>query len=211
MPNHPRHHTSLIAPLVCRNVGFENKMIRPAVQFVAVLVAAMLGEYIVCRLLRFPSMSQPRFWVAAVFWSAATLGYLIPRDLTPSLRTRILGGFLVVAALGVARAWFAWQICFPVGLRLIVAPLPALIVFYIASVVTATPRSPGSLVTVLLPGLAVQFLAMWWSYGFKQDLALDMAAPQVIPFFAATVTLLVTDNLIKTGDNPTRQMEDIVA
>ena len=77
-------------------------MIKTAIQFIATLAAAMLGEYLVCRLLRFPSISQPRFWIATVFWLTATLGYLIPRDLTPSLRTRILGGFLAVAALGAA-------------------------------------------------------------------------------------------------------------
>lgn len=186
-------------------------MKRTAIQFVAALGLAMLGEYVMCRLLRFPSMSQPRFWFAIASWSAATLGYLLPRDLTPSLRTRILGGLLVVVALAAARAWFVWQLHFPVGLWPILAPLPALIVFYVAAFLIAPPRPPSVLVVMLLAGVAVQFLSMWWSYGFKQDLALDMAAPQVIPFLAAAAALLVSDNLSKTGDNPTRQMQDIVA
>lgn len=178
-------------------------MIRTAIQFVASLAIAIMGEYIMCRLLRFPSMSHPRFWVAVVFWSAATLAYLIPRDLTGSMRTRILCSLLVVTTLAAARAWFAWQLRVPVSLRLTLAPLPALIVFYVTAFVIAPPRLPRVLVTVLLAGVAVQFLSMWGAYGFKQDLALEMAAPQVIPFLAATAALLVTDNLIKTGDNPT--------
>lgn len=186
-------------------------MIRTAIQFVATLAAALLGEYAMCRLLRFPSMSQPRLWVAVVFWSAATLAYLMPRHLTRSPRTRILGSLLVVAALAVARAWFVWQLRFPVGLGLTLAPLPALIGFYIAAFLTAPPRSPGCLTAVLLVGVVVQFLSVWWSHGFETDFVLRMTAAEVIPFAAATVVLLLMDNLIKTGDNPTSESTVFVA
>ncbi len=182
-------------------------MIRTAIQFIATLAAAMLGEYLMCRLLRFPGISQPRFWIAIVFWSTATLGYLIPRDLTPSLRTRILSGLLAVAALAASRAWLAWHLRFPIEARIILAPLTALIVFYITAFVTAPPRPPGILVMVLLAGVVAQFFSMWWSLGFETDSGLRFTAAEVIPFAAATIALLVTDNLTKTGDNPTMHLD----
>ena len=185
------------------DVGIEESFMKNIIQFVAALVAAMLGEYIVCWLLRVPSMSQPRFWVAVVFWSVAELAYLAPRSATRSLRTRILACFLFIAVLAVARAWLAWHLRIPVHFSHILAPMPALVVFCIAAFLTAPPRAPSRLVAVLLVAVVVQFLSMWWSYGFETEQHLGLAALQVIPLLSATAALLLTDNLIKTEENPT--------
>ena len=183
---------------------------KTAIQFVAALVAAMLGEYVTCRLLQFPSMSQTRFWGAVVFWSVAILAYLVPRSVMRTLRTRVLGSLLVVSVLAVARVWFAQYLRIPAGMLIVLAPLPALFVFCVAAFLTEPPRVPSKLLAVLLTSVAVQFFSMWWSYSFDTDLVIKLTVSQVIPFLSATAVLLMTDNFIKTGDKPKTVSTNIV-
>ena len=161
------------------------------------LAAALLGEYVMLSLMRMP-MSFNDLWLFAALWSVAGLAYLVPRSVTRSLRTRILVSLLIISALAVMRVWVSWYIQSPVGILIVLAPLPALFVFCVAAFLIAPPRAPSRLGAVLLVSVTVHFFFMWWSYGFDTDLMLRLTAPQVIPFFAAISMLLVTDNMIKT-------------
>lgn len=179
-----------------------DEMMRTAIQFVAMLAAALLGEYVSRVLTRMP-MSSPYLWFYAVHWSAVGLAYLLPRSATRSVRTRILGSLLLISALAVTRTWFAWHLRAPLAIPVILAPLPAIVVLCVAASVTAPPRSATRLVFVLLAAVAVQFLFMWWSYDFQTEFLLRVTAAQLIPLVAAAFTLLVSDNLIERGVNPT--------
>jgi len=170
-------------------------------QFIAALTAALIGVSIMRMLHHFP-FTLTHFAVMGGYWSAAALAYLVPRSVSRVLRTRLLACVLILSLLAFGLFLFVAQLQVAVPLATVFVPLFSLFVFSAASFLTGTRRSWSVASAVLLATLIVHFISLWWSYGFRTGSVLRLAAIQLIPLLAATATLVSTDNLIKTGDNP---------
>lgn len=131
-----------------------------ALQFVAALTAALLGVFVARLLLHCP-VTLTHFAVMGGYWSAAVLAYLVPRSFSRVLRTRLLACALVLSLLTYGLFIRVARLPLLVPLPIVFQPVFAIFVFCAAAFLTGTRRSWGTVVTVLLPPLAVHFISLW--------------------------------------------------